>query len=551
MRQKAVPQNRVWNVAMYIRISNSDGNEESESIANQREIITQHILNFNDGDIYKIIGEYVDDGISGTTDENRTGFQKLLADIRKGFINCVVVKDLARSFRNYSDQGYYLDEWFPRYNVRFISLYHQALDTYKDAYNVRNIMIPIQGILNENYSAELSVKVRMAKEAQRKRGEYIGNWGVYGYVRNPDNKHQLIVDSESAEVVKAIYGMFLGGMTRSAIVRYLNENHILCPSEYRKKILQLNYHSHFAEQSTMPLWTSTTVTSILKNRTYCGDLVQGKERTQSYKLGKMERVPEDEWVIVPNTHEAIIDRDMYEKTQRLLQDGFRPKPEQKSQPLYTGLLYCGDCGKTMVRAGAGKQPYYYYVCNTYRIQSKELCTSHSIRSDRLDAAVLKAIQQQIYLVCEYEKMIKELDKIPVQKEKKEYEQKTLEDIEREISQNVSCKRKAYLDWKAGKLSRDEYHKLKVDYEETIEKLKAEADDLSGKAMVTEKTTIAESEVIQSYKKYKTITSLTREVLVQLAKKIEVYEENNIKITFLAQDELQKMQEKIIGDVTKT
>ena len=156
--------NSVWKVAMYIRISNNDGNNESERVANQREIIKKHIDNFDDGD-YIIVDEYIDDGISGTTDEKRTAFQRMLKDIQAGLINCVIVKDLARSFRNYSDQGYYLDEWFPRHNVRFISLYHQSLDTLKDNYNIRNIMIPIQGIINENYCAELSVKIRMAKEA--------------------------------------------------------------------------------------------------------------------------------------------------------------------------------------------------------------------------------------------------------------------------------------------------------------------------------------------------------------------------------------------------
>ena len=320
--------NSVWKVAMYIRISNNDGNNESESVANQREIIKKHIDSFDYGD-YIIVDEYIDDGISGTTDEKRTAFQRMLKDIQAGLINCVIVKDLARSFRNYSDQGYYLDEWFPRHNVRFISLYHQPLDTLKDNYNIRNIMIPIQGIINENYSAELSVKVRMAKEAQRKRGEYTGNWGVYGYIVDPENRYRLAIDPEAAEIVKKIFTMFLNGKKRSDITRYLNETKVLCPSEYRKNILQNNYYSHFAEISSIPLWSSTTVTNILKNQIYCGDMVQGRQLSKSYKLSKVENIPEAEWVIVKNTHDAIIARETFEQVQAILEKAYSPKKKIK------------------------------------------------------------------------------------------------------------------------------------------------------------------------------------------------------------------------------
>ena len=138
---------------------------------------------FDDGDIYNIVKEYVDDGVSGTTDDDRAGFQEMLHDIRQGLVNCVIVKDLARSFRNYSDQGYYLDDWFPRNNVRFISLYHQPIDTYKEQYNLRNIMIPIQGVLNENHCAETSAKIREVFDMKRRKGEFIGAFCTYGYVK--------------------------------------------------------------------------------------------------------------------------------------------------------------------------------------------------------------------------------------------------------------------------------------------------------------------------------------------------------------------------------
>ena len=173
---------RVWRIAIYIRLSKEDARclDESESVTNQRQIIEDHIAGFNDGDEYIIVDEYVDDGISGTTDDERDDFQRMLSDIKRGRVNCVIVKDLARSFRNYSDQGYYLDDWFPRYNVRFISLYHQPLDSYKEPQNMRSIAVPIQGVLNENHCAETSDKVREVFDMKRRNGEHIGSFAAYG-----------------------------------------------------------------------------------------------------------------------------------------------------------------------------------------------------------------------------------------------------------------------------------------------------------------------------------------------------------------------------------
>ena len=196
---------------------------------NQRKIIEDHITEFNDGDEYMIVDEYVDDGISGTTDDERDDFQRMLSDIKCGRINCVIVKDLARSFRNYSDQGYYLDDWFPRYNVRFISLFHQSLDSYKDPQNMRSIAVPIQGVLNENHCAETSDKVREVFDMKRRNGEHIGSFAAYGYIKDTNDKNALVIDEQAAAVVREIFSMFLDGMSKNAIVRYLNDHGILCP----------------------------------------------------------------------------------------------------------------------------------------------------------------------------------------------------------------------------------------------------------------------------------------------------------------------------------
>ena len=352
---------KVWRIAIYIRLSKEDARclDESESVTNQRAIIEEHIANFQDGDEYIIVDEYVDDGISGTTDDEREDFQRMLSDIKRGRINCVIVKDLARSFRNYSDQGYYLDDWFPRYNVRFISLFHQPLDSYKEPQNMRSIAVPIQGVLNENHCAETSDKVREVFDMKRRNGEHIGSFAAYGYLKDPDDKNALIVDEEAAAVVRDIFNMFLDGMSKNAIVRHLNEHGVLCPSAYKRERLGLKYQNPSLDPSKRPLWCAMSVTTILKNRMYCGDMVQGRYRMKSYKVHVQELVPQDEWYIVENTHEAIIDRDTFDKVQRLLLRDTRTGPQQKKLYLFSGFLKCADCGKAMTRSKVGDVVYYY------------------------------------------------------------------------------------------------------------------------------------------------------------------------------------------------
>ena len=442
---------RLWRIAIYIRLSKEDARclDESESVTNQRAIIEDHIAGFNDGDEYIIVDEYVDDGISGTTDDERDDFQRMLADIKRGRVNCVIVKDLARSFRNYSDQGYYLDDWFPRYNVRFISLFHQPLDSYKEPQNMRSIAVPIQGVLNENHCAETSDKVREVFDMKRRNGEHIGSFAAYGYIKDPNDKNALVVDEEAAAVVREIFSMFLDGMSKNAIVHYLNDHGVLCPAAYKRERLGLKYQNPSIDPAKRPLWCAMSVSTILKNRMYCGDMVQGRYRMKSYKVHIQEVVPKDEWYIVENTHEAIIDRDTFEKVQRLLNRDTRTGPQQKKLYLFSGFLKCADCGKAMSRSKVGSVVYYY--CRTYKDQSKTACTKHTIKHDRLEAAVLYAIQQQVYLAVNYTEIIERINRAPLVKSQSKKLMDAIEQKERELSKISRYKQSIYQDWKDGEI----------------------------------------------------------------------------------------------------
>ena len=533
---------RVWRIAIYIRLSKEDArnNDESESVSNQRAIIEEHIASFNDGDEYIIVDEYVDDGISGTTDDERDDFQRMLGDIKKGRINCVIVKDLARSFRNYSNQGYYLDDWFPRFNVRFISLYHQPLDSYKEPQNMRSIAVPIQGVLNENHCAETSDKIREVFDMKRRNGEHIGSFAAYGYIKDPNHKNALIVDEEAAEVVRDIFAKFLDGMSKNAIVQYLNEHGVLSPAAYKRERLGLKYQNPSIDPAKRPLWGAVTITTILKNRMYCGDMVQGRYRVKSYKIHVQEVVPEDEWYIVENTHEAIIDRDIFVKVQRLLLRDTRTAPQKKQIYLFSGFLRCADCGKAMTRSKVGGTVYYY--CRTYKDQSKNACTKHTIKHNRLEAAVLYAVQQQVYLAVDYTKTIERINRAPLVKSQSKKLADAIEQKERELSKIARYKQAIYQDWKDGEISHSDYRHMKEDYEEQAEALNEVIEKLRAEQAELENGIDTENPFLKAFRQYGNIEKLTRDVLIELVDHIKVYEGGNISIVFRFADELRRIQE---------
>ena len=535
---------KTWRIAIYIRLSKEDARsyDESESISNQRAIIEEHITGFQDGDEYIIVDEYVDDGISGTTDDEREDFQRMLSDIKHGRINCVIVKDLARSFRNYSDQGYYLDDWFPRHNVRFISLYHQPVDSYLDPKNMRNIAVPIQGVLNENHCAETSDKVREVFDMKRRNGEHIGSFAPYGYKKSPEDNNALIIDEEAADVVRDIFRMFLNGMGKNGIVHFLNDHGVLSPGRYKQERQGLKYRNPSTDPKMPTLWCAGTVSNILKNRMYCGDMVQGRYRIKSYKIHIQERVPEDEWYIVENTHEAIIDRETFDKVQQLLRRDVRTAPNQQKLYLFSGFLRCADCGRGMARYADGKKVYYY--CGTYKNQSKLACTKHTIKHNRLEAAVLYAIQQQVYLAVDYAKTIEQINRAPLVKSQSLKLLDMIGQKERELAKILHYKQAVYQDWKDGEISHADYCHMRENYEqqaearsEVLERLRSEKEEM-------ENGVDDENPFIASFRQYQNITKLTRDVLIALVDHIKVYEGGNISIVFRFADELRRVQEYI-------
>ncbi|MCD7908790.1 MAG: recombinase family protein [Clostridium sp.] len=531
-----------WKIGIYIRLSKEDlrNNDESESVTNQRKINLEFVEEKFCNETYIIYDIYVDDGRSGTTEDTRPDFQRLSKDIREGNVNCVVCKTLARAFRNYADQGKFLEQYLPTYGCRFIAFGNPYVDTFANPDCTQNMEIPINGLMNDRYAARTSEDVRKTFRTKRNNGEFIGAFAPFGYLKNPENKNAFIIDEDTAEIVREIFEKYLAGMSKLSIVRYLNDHGILCPTVYKQKRLELKYQNPHSDPTKTPLWSEKTVGEILRNQMYCGDMVQGRYRIKSYKVHIQEKVPEEEWFIKENTHEPIIDREIFDKVQRLLQKDTRTSPKNDTLYLFSGFLRCADCEKAMVRSEVKKHVYYY--CSTYKRRSKKACTKHSIQHNRLEAAVLFAIQQYVYLAIDYTKIIEQINRAPIIKSQ---DKKLLEAIskkERELTKVIRYKQAVYQDWKDNEISQTDYRRMREDYEIQEKEITTTIKKLQNERAEQENGVDTENPFLAAFRKYENVTTLSRDILIDLVDSITVYEGGNISIVLRFADELRRVQD---------
>lgn len=534
-RQGVLPDAKQWKAADYARISREDGDkEESDSIGTQFDIIDDYIAHNDD---ITFVDRYSDDGWSGTNFD-RPDFMRLMEDIKKGKINCVIVKDLSRLGRNYILVGQYLEMIFPMLNIRFISV-NDRIDSIKDPASINNALVSFKNVMNDEYCRDISNKVRSSLDRKRSKGEFIGSFASYGYMKDPDDHHHLIVDPVAAEVVKNIFDWFLQGMSIIGIAKRLNHMGIPNPSAYKRQC-GLNY-KHPAGQLDSA-WPDSSVKRVLKNRLYVGDMVQNKNRTKSYKVQVSVAVPEENWVIVPNTHAAIIDREKFETVQQLLMRDTRTSPGINHVSIFAGYIRCADClramGKKSVAQSYGK--YHYYVCQTFRKAGRNLCTKHTIREKQLYDAVLATIQSQIDLAVSMDQLVNDLKSQNVRAAKSSRLEKMLQLKEEEYEKVSRCRIDLYPDWKAGILSKDEYLSLKAKIGEQLEQIEIAIANIKEEISKYQSAPVSENKFISSFLRYRNIQVLTREVIVELIEMIYVHEGGTITIQFKYQDEYQRL-----------
>ena len=529
---------RRWRLGEYIRLSKEDlkkGKDDSNSVKNQRDLLNdfyqKHIEEFES------VSEYVDDGHTGT-DANREDFQRLLADVMSGKINCVVVKDLSRFARNYSDAGSLIDNLFVQMGVRFISL-AENVDSFANPDSVSNIIVPITNVMNDNYCYQTSKKIRQVFDYKRRNGQYIGAFAPYGYIKHPKDKHKLIVDPDAAETVKLIFSLFLQGTSKRAIALHLNEHGVPSPSAY-KLLKGLPVSTRGYDE---PMWGGRMIHAILTNPTYTGDLAQGRSRVKSYKVHQIETVPREEWVEVAGTHEAIIDYETFDKVQALLKRDTRTSPEGRKVHLFSGFLKCADCGRAITRC-VSKNNHVYYACSTYKNRSRTACTMHSIKHERLEAAVLFGIQYQVHLAVSYSEAIARINSAPTKKSQSFRLDELITTKEKELAKITRYKQSLYQDWKDGEITQQDYRSMKADYERQVAALSDVLERLTAERAELANGVDNEHPALVAFMKYQNIDKLTREALIDLVDHIKVYENGNISVKCKFADEFRKIAEYI-------
>ena len=401
--------------------------------------------------------------------------------------------------------------------------------------------------MNDEYSRDISNKVKAVMKMKKKNGEFVGTIAPYGYIKSPEDKHKLIVDRESAEVVKLIYKMTLEGTGRNKIAKMLNETGVLSPIEYKKKVLNVKCGNRYTNCKEKNLWNSTQITNILKNEVYCGDMVQGKERRISYKIKKSVKLPKEDWIRVKDTHEAIVSREDFEKVQNLIFSKDIRVCKNGDLNIFSGHLKCADCGMTMTAVtrklskkhlNDGKK-LYYYMCTTYSRKSHSLCTKHTIKSEALENLCLKAIKMHIALIIDVEKVIKEIKMTKNINCESELLKNNIETINKEIEKIKTLKKDLYEDWKFGFITKGEYLQYNDDYSSKYEELNTNLNNAKTRYEIINNRAVLSDEIkwIQEIKKYKNIQTLTKEVIDNLIDTIYIKEDNNnLNIKFKYQDE---------------
>ena len=378
--------------ALYCRLSQDDGRDgDSNSIVNQREILSQYARSNG----FHNTQFFVDDGISGTTFD-RPDFQRMQRMIENGEIGTVIVKDLSRFGRNYLDVGEYLEIKYPTLGVRFIAI-QENVDTLK---NTGTEMMPFNNIFNEWYAAQTSKKIRAVWKAKADKGERVSSAVPYGYKKSEDDPKQWIVDEPAARVVRRIFALCIEGLGPMKIARRLEDEEILTPTAYliangRKTRNKISTRGEYA-------WETSSIEHILENRQYTGCTVNFKSSILSYKVHKKVINPEDEWQIIPNTQEAIIDEDTFNRVQEL-RENRRRNTATGRESLFSGLLYCADCKSKLYFCAAKsvKENQEFHRCSAYK-ENRGTCSIHFIREVVLREMVQELVGRVAIFIQQYE-----------------------------------------------------------------------------------------------------------------------------------------------------
>ncbi len=529
-----VPHEQIWNTCIYGRLSfEDDRKKESDSIGNQITMLERYI---EERPYLKLTSVFKDINQSGTNFK-RPGFNEMMEAIKSGKINCIVVKDLSRFGRNYIETGTYFEKILPFFNVRFISV-NDGYDSLNSNNQDEGYVVPLKNLIHDVYARDISQKIKSGLAVKRSKGEFTGCFAAYGYLKADNDR--LVIDEETAPVVRNIFKWASNGMGDMCIAQRLNELGIPSPSHYRytKGILKNERYAN------MRYWYKSTVHRILVNPVYLGHMVQGKTKSDLWGNGGCVDMPQEQWVEIKNTHEPLVEVETFLAVRQIKQEReFSEKKEKLPQRpnILKGHVFCGDCKRSMNRRKSPKSNstvLYFFTCATYENISKKDCTRKRMDEPELLSILYTAIRKQIDLAADMDRVVSKLSAKEGFNQHQSGLDAEISGTEKGLSRLSVLKSALYEDYQEKLLDEAEYLFAKARYEKDARVLRSRLDELSIQKHRLDTMLTSENPWLAAMKKFKKNKTITGEMISELIERVEIFSDKTVSICFRYRDEFE-------------
>lgn len=544
------PKLRVYSTGAYVRLSVLDGHQcDSDSIENQEALVRAYVESDPSLSLFSV---YSDNGETGV-DFERDDFERLLDDIRAGKVDCVIVKDLSRFGRNYIEAGEYLEKIFPFMGVRFIAV-NDGYDSIDPAAS-DSLSIHLKNLVNDVYARDISQKICPVLQEKQERGEFIGNWAAYGYLKSAEDKHRLVVDEETAPVVRDIFQWRLIGMDYQEIAKRLTELGIPSPSRYRFEKGMVK-----SKRFAASVWTGQVIKNMVRSEVYLGHVVQGKTRKALWKGQKRTTQPREKWTVVKNTHEAIIDRQTFDEVQRMAEQDKQTFDDRQGafpeiinpENILKGLVYCGDCGRKLVRQrrvheskvkNPGIHVRYFFYCHTHAEDSSR-CVGIRVPEDTLLETVSQVIRSHFATALDMERLIKSAGRKALALSKKQEILHRIMQAEEQLDRIARLRETLYDDYLDHLMDEHDYLYARNRYIEQEEEQRALLEELESQNAAVMEPGTGEPAWLRALLSIHETSELTRGMVLELIDRIIVYSSSNIAVRLRFEDEYECMKERL-------
>ena len=533
------PVDKVYRAGLYARISvETERKREADTIGNQLQLLTDYVSEHSDLTVFDI---YSDDDISGT-DFIRPEFSRMMNDLRDGKINCIIVKDLSRLGRNYLESGEYIEMVFPFFRCRFISV----TDRFDTKYQQADISVQLKNMANEMYAKDISRKICSTMRTIQDQGKFAGSRAPYGYRLDPADKHHLVIDEETASIVKQLFELLAEGNTVHYVATTMNARGIPSPGRllYERGIATTD---HFKNSK----WYMQTVRRILQDEIYLGWMVSGKFRSTYHSTGKKgsQPVPREEWIVTKGTHEPIVTEELFNKVQEYF---VRMKEEHgqtavynsksKKASIFKGHLRCGECGQAMFlrnKHSHGKVTAWYY-CALHENYNSSYCVKKAVKKQDVEDIALKLIRTQIKLFTDAREMIIALNKKESSKTKHRIYSDQIRNVKKQIEKYMSLKASLYEDFANGVLSQSDYISMGQEYAQKADELRIFLAELEKEAQKYSQTYAMNGSWAQIIEQYQNAETLSEEMIDAFIDEMILYNNGHVEVKFRFKDELDEV-----------